>query len=169
MTFTSFHYEAPLPALGTEVLTVILENLSIVMTFAFSQEALAKYYGEHYHGRFKFLERAFFDAPHQRAIRACIELAVMYRALDDIQNITARREEESFGDLYNGDEPPKPLRLRDLVNKIIHAQRIEWDFSKDIKEPLIVCFAAANQAGFGWTKAEIRVTGLAEACSGLAC
>jgi hypothetical protein len=64
MSMTISHSSAPLPALGTEVTTVILENLTIVMTYAFSQKALATYYNStRFVGRFKALEHSFFDLP----------------------------------------------------------------------------------------------------------
>ena len=80
MSTISFHsYSAPLPALGTEVMTVILENFSIVMIYAFSQEALVHFYDAHFHGDFKFLQRAFSETPQRKATRALVELAGMYR------------------------------------------------------------------------------------------
>jgi hypothetical protein len=91
MSTFSFHSSmAPLPALGTEVTTVILENFSIVMTYALSQEALVNFYNAHFKGNFEFLQRAFSETPQRKAIRALIELAIMYRALDDAQDITRR-------------------------------------------------------------------------------
>ena len=104
MSTISFHsYSAPLPALGTEVMTVILENFSIVMIYAFSQEALVHFYDAHFHGDFKFLQRAFSETPQRKATRALVELAGMYRSLDDVQDITGyvdRDGKARFGDLY---------------------------------------------------------------------
>jgi hypothetical protein len=104
-------------------MTVILENLAIVMTYALSQKALAQLYSANFCGTSRFLERAFFELPRQQATRALVELAVMYRALDDVQDITSRRGTEPFGHLYNNGDPPAPLPLRELTNKIIHADR----------------------------------------------
>jgi len=105
MSTISFHsYSAPLPALGTEVMTVILENFSIVMIYAFSQEALVHFYDAHFHGDFKFLQRAFSETPQRKATRALVELAGMYRSLDDVQDITGyvdRDGKARFGDLQD--------------------------------------------------------------------
>jgi hypothetical protein len=59
---------------------------------------------------------------------------------------------------------PKRITLREALNKIIHAQDIEWNFSQpDV--PLIVCTAPQQQIDRrGWTKAEIRIDTLGTAC-----
>lgn len=174
MSTISFHsYSAPLPALGTEVMTVILENFSIVMIYAFSQEALVHFYDAHFHGDFKFLQRAFFETPQRKATRALVELAGMYRSLDDVQDITGyvdRDGKARFGDLYKTDGTVERLSVRELTNKIIHAEKIEWEFEGHLKDPLIVCHASQKQQDrFKWAKAKIPMSALARACCGLAC
>jgi hypothetical protein len=174
MSTFSFHsYTAPLPALGTEVTTVILENFAIVMTYAFSQEALVHFYNTHFKGNFRFLQHGFSETPQKKATRSLVELAVMYRALDDAQDITRyldRDGKERFGDLYKTDGKVERLPLRELPNKIIHADKIEWEFEGHLKDPLIVCHASQNQQDrFKWTKARIPMSALAKACCGLAC
>jgi hypothetical protein len=171
MTFNVIHYEAPLPALGLQTTAVIIENLSIVATCAFSHHALEAYYfgSKRFIGRFKAIERAFFVVPQERAKRALLELAVLFRSLDDIYQFSARQKGDvSFGTLFDNAGRPGPLPLREVTNKVIHAKELEWDF-KDPTQPLAICTAAKGQDKFNWTKAEIRITALAEACAGLAC
>jgi hypothetical protein len=148
-------YTTPrLPALGWQAVPVILESLSIVMTYAFSQKVLATYYKEKVRGRSKALERAFFELPELRATRAVIELAVMFRALDDAQDIASCIKGD-FGQLYDRDGKTVPLPIREVMNKIIHAESIQWVFN-DPNNPLMVCNAPPEQVErFKWTKAEV--------------
>jgi hypothetical protein len=120
-------YEAPLPALGYETTTIIVENTSIVVTFAFSRKALAAFYNSKaFMGRFKAVERAFFDMPERKARRAIIEVALMYRALDDAQGLSQSLREFHLGTVFSRAGASKPLHLREMANKIIHAQKLEW-------------------------------------------
>jgi hypothetical protein len=96
----------------------------------------------------------------------------MYRALDDIQDITRNhdRDSKAFGDLYKTDGNIERLSLRELTNKIIHAEEIGWAFDGHLEDPLIVCHPAkSEQARFKWTKATIPMSALAKACCGFAC
>jgi hypothetical protein len=158
-----------LPTLGSDVTGLIHENVGIVTTFAFSKHALQEFRSRHL-GEWKYLDHAIFELPRRRATRACVELALMLRALDDTQNITrhAALSKGRFGTLYNTDGTSTPLPYREVFNKIIHAMTIDWDFN-DPKEPLIVCYALPDQqARFKWTKATIHISMLATACGGLA-
>jgi hypothetical protein len=170
MSFGVVSSSADLPALGPDVMAVIHENIGIMMTYAFSREALKRFRSRH-HGEWKSLDYAISDLPRKRANRACVELAVMLRALDDAQKISewGRPDADSvvrgtFGKLYDKEGQSGPLSFREVFNKIIHAKSIEWDFSQpDI--PVIVCEAPPQQVeGYGWTKAEIRIDTLGTAC-----
>ena len=113
--------------------------------------------------------------PKRRAIRAIIELAVMYRALDDARDVsnhpyitTHPHVITDYGELFDLAGKAQPLPLPEVANKIIHSEIIEWDFT-DAKEPLIVCSAAvAEHARFKWTKATIRITALGAVLGSLA-
>jgi hypothetical protein len=80
----------------------------------------------------------FFALPRRRATRACSEFAAMYRALSDVAKINT-----SYGTVYDLNGQPRPLVLRQLTNKIIHADKIEWVFDNP-DEPLIVCHASRD-------------------------
>jgi hypothetical protein len=157
---------APVPPLGAKITTIMLENLGIVMTYVFSQEALSEFYNKRFKGTFKAIEQACFDLPEQRATRALVELAVLFRALDDTSKI-AKFIKGDFGLLVgNNEESAGSLSVREAMNKIIHAQAILWMSPDDV--PSIVCIASQSQASrFGWSRAIIPVEKLALACSGL--
>jgi hypothetical protein len=46
-----------------------------------------KFYNERFEGTSKAIQQACFDFPEERATRALIELAVLFRALDDARQI----------------------------------------------------------------------------------
>jgi hypothetical protein len=148
-----------------ETTLIVHKNLAIVMTYAFSVRALQEF-RDRLPGDWKHLDRAIFELPERRSRRACVELAVMLRALDDVQDIT-RFFQADFGILVKEDGSSEPLPYREVFNKLIHAKRIDWTFD-DPKDPYILCVAPADQTKkFGWTKAAIKVTVLAEACGRL--
>jgi hypothetical protein len=161
---------AHLPALGSDVTAIIRENIGIMMTYAFSRKALEEYRSLHI-GDWKRLEYAIFVLPEKRATRACIELAVMLRALDEVATLASLRGklfEALWGKFYDNAGEPQPLQFREALNKIIHAKSIKWDFTRpDI--PVVVCEASQEQADrYGWTKAEIQIDTLGTACGMLA-
>jgi hypothetical protein len=75
--------ENSLAALGDEAAVIIHDNLGIVLTYAFSKQALEEYRGWLTGQRWYHSDRILRELPEQRATRAIIELAVMFRALDD--------------------------------------------------------------------------------------
>ena len=160
--------EMRLPAMGHEVTAIIHTNMGIVATYAFSFQGLREFRSQRVHGEWKYLDHAIFELPRRRAVRACIELAVMLRALDDTQNLSPTFSSWTFGTLHDKDDGSTLLKFRDVPNKIIHAESIDFDFT-DPKDPMIVCHASSDQQKkFGWTKATIVIGMLAGACGGLA-
>jgi hypothetical protein len=170
----------PLPALGDETAAIIHDNLGIVLTYVFSKQALDEYRGWLVGKRWHVADRVLFEWPSQRATRAIIELAVMFRALDDVREITKHDYVVGhpyevyhptgyvYGRLYDVDGAITPLLLCDVPNKVIHAKSIDWNFN-DLREPLIVCQAAeAEYARFKWTRAEVFVKAFAAVCAALA-
>jgi hypothetical protein len=80
--------DKPLPALGGDTTAIIHDNLGIVLTYALSKQALDEYRGWLTGKRWHCSDRVLRKLPEQRANRAIIELAVMFRALDDAREIT---------------------------------------------------------------------------------
>ncbi len=145
---------------------LIHENLSVLVTFAFSRTPLVSLRESKFRGEWKYLDRALFTVSEQRAERACLELATFIRLLDDDENIASYLRETGghrFGRVMKKDEPDEPLYLRDLTNKIIHAHHLEWDFSMP-DEPKLVCISRQPDR---WLKAELEVVALAAFCGQL--
>ena len=140
---------------------LIHENLSIILTFAFSRPSLSLLRENKFCGEWKFLDRALFTVSEQRAERACPEIAMFIRLLDDDENISGflrQAGSHRFGYIMKKDQPDESLYLRDLTNKIIHARHLEWDFSVP-DDPIIVCISRQPER---WLKAEAKVVVLAE-------
>jgi len=91
---------------------------------------------------------------------------MMSRTLPATLTVTAKRGSA----IYKTDGTVERLSVRELTNKIIHAEKIEWEFEGHLKDPLIVCHASQKQQDrFKWAKAKIPMSALARACCGLAC
>lgn len=145
---------------------LIHDCLSVLVTFAFSKPALTQLRNEMFQGEWKYLDRALFTVSEQRAARAALELATFIRLLDDDENVGESLKElggHAFGNVTKQDEPAEPLYLRDLTNKIMHAERLEWDFSKP-KRPALVCISRDPTR---WLRAEVDLVALAAFCGRL--
>ncbi|MGA7985336.1 MAG: hypothetical protein WCA01_09185, partial [Burkholderiales bacterium] len=55
---------------------LVHENLSVVMTFAFSRGPLEQLLEKRFEGEWKYLRKFALDISEARAIKGCIELAV---------------------------------------------------------------------------------------------
>ena len=67
---------------------LIHENLSIVMCFVYSRKPLSKMMDTKFRGEWKYLNKALFDVSAERAEKACLELALFLRMLDDEARIS---------------------------------------------------------------------------------
>jgi len=155
-----------MPKFSLPLTQLIHENLSIVMSFCFSRQPLHELMKSKFEGEWKYLRKSLFAFSEQRAEKACIELAVFLRFLDDQEDISgylAKTSRRSFGLLVMKDKPTKRLKLRDVANKIIHASHLEWDLSAQHK-PVLVCH---SQKADKWTRAEVDIVALAAFCGGL--
>ena len=146
---------------------LIHENLSVVMTFAFSRQPLEDMMQHRFQGEWKYLSKALFDISEVRAQRACLEFAVLLRTLDDRESMSAEMKTghptDGYGDLFTEDGSKRPLTLRDVSNKIIHAASLTWDFART-GWPILVCEAAGGQE---WKRAEIHWVQVAAACGNI--
>jgi len=133
------------------------------MAFAYSRIPLAQMRHEKFKGDWKYLDRAIFELPEANANRAVLELAVLLRSVDDDWDLSAQIKRD-FGTLYGVDGTTSALTLRDVPNKIIHANKLEWATS-DPADPRLVCHAHPNQQErFKWVRATISIFSLATAC-----
>jgi hypothetical protein len=145
---------------------LIHENLSIIATFAFSRRPLETLVQSKFEGSWKYLHKALFEISEQRATRACIDIAVFMRHLDDRENLThiyKQLKPPPLGRVIKTGLPDEELHFRDLTNKILHASDLSWDFS-DSENPLLICESADPAR---WLRAEVSVTALAAACGEL--
>jgi hypothetical protein len=142
---------------------LIHENLSIVMTFAFSRRPLERLKEEKFVGEWKYLGKALFDRPEARAEKACLELALFLRLLDDEEGLSeylAKTDPDGFGRLILKNNSNRPLRMMDVANKIIHASGFRWDFATE-GWPILICEPKKGQP---WRRAEVEVVRVAKAC-----
>ena len=145
---------------------LVRENVSIVMTFAFSQPPLQALVANHFQGEWKYLNQTLFDFSAERAEKAVIELALFLRMLDDEEGLSkyvGQSGHPGFGELFFSNQPTGVLSLRDVSNKIIHAQRLKWSFAAP-EQPKLICEAQANQQ---WVRAEIDLVRVAGVCGHL--
>lgn len=137
------------------------------MSFAYSQKPLKKLVEDNFMGEWKYLHKALFEIPVVRVEKACLELALFLRMLDDDENITDYQKTLKIGlncgklVLKNGIE--KYLTFREVANKVIHSSRIEWDFTTT-EDPILICYTRDEEK---WEKAEVNIIAIAAVCSQL--
>ena len=136
------------------------------MGYAFSNQVLAAWVNTHFEGEWKYLNKALFEMPVERANLALLELATQFRLLDNHHNLSKYFKQTKYpplGRVTNQDGTEEPLYFRDMTNKIMHSPAIEWElFYSD--NPCIICHSPDPPR---WLKAEIRISVLAFYCGGL--
>ena len=117
-------------------------------------------------GDWKYLNKALFEISAERAEKACLELALFLRMLDDEQNISDYHKQvgsPECGQLILKDGSNRGLTFRDVTNKIIHCLRLEWNFPED-GEPQLICHSRDEEK---WALAIIDLVGFAGFCGQL--
>ena len=145
--------------------TLIHENFSLVITYAFSKVTLEKWLDRKFHGEWKYLRRICFDVSEERVNRALLELAILLRLLDDKENISEyykSSDQTPLGKVVQKDGTEEPLFFRDMTNKILHSSGFSWDFS-DPDNPILKCHSDEPK----WREAEVYMIQLAALCGGL--
>jgi hypothetical protein len=146
---------------------LVHENLSIVMCYAYSQARLTKMMNEKSEGAWKYLNKALFDISAQRAEKACLELALFLRTVDEEENIsayhTATKNAPVCGKLFMKDGSENPILFREFANKVIHASGFEWDVLGD-SDPKLICHTRDKEK---WLKAEIDLVAISFVCGQL--
>ncbi len=147
---------------------LVHENLSIVMCYAYSQARIKEMVDEQFQGEWKYLNKALFEISAERAEKACLELALFLRTVDDEKNISdyhkATKNILNCGKLVMKDGSEKPLTFREFANKVIHASRFEWDVFGAL-EPQLLCHTRDKEK---WLRAEVDLLALSCACGQLA-
>ena len=143
---------------------LVHENLSIVMCFAYSRTPLAEMVERKFGGEGKYLNKALFEISEERAEKACIELALFLRMLDDEDDIsaylTATQNVPNCGTLFRKDGKEEVLTFREVANKVLHSSRLEWEFSTH-PEPLLICHTRDEEK---WLRAEVDIVAVAGVC-----
>jgi hypothetical protein len=157
---------APLPAAGMpmqkktpEITRLIHDNLWVVISFAFGRPAIAKFVDKRFAGEWKYLHKTIYERAEIRADRALLELATQLRVLDDAEKLSSyfsQVKPQPMGVVVQGDGSKTDLHFRDLTNKIIHAEKFEWELS-DPNNPKIICHSNDVKR---WKSAEIDLTAL---------
>lgn len=144
---------------------LVHENFSVIMTFAFSRKPLERYI-ERFAGEWPYLRKALFEIAEQKAEKACLELALFLRLVDDEQKISGYYKQtggREFGRLFLKNGEIEKLQLRDVCNKIIHASGLTWTFP-DESDPMLICHSQDQEK---WARAEVDLFALAGFCGEL--
>lgn len=148
---------------------LIHEHYGTLMAYVYSRAPLDQLVRDRFAGEWKYLHRALFELPEQRATRALIELALYIRLIDDDEDRIGSqlRSGQAYGEITRKDGSRIPLSYRDVANKIIHAARYEWSIGAN-GDPTIVCCPSQDQAGRGydWSSATINLVALGSICGG---
>lgn len=146
---------------------MVHENLSIVMCFAYSRTPLTSIVRGRFMGGWKYLRKALFEISEERAEKACMELALFLRMVDDEESVsayhTATKSVPNCGRLIMKDGSESILTFREVANKVLHSSRLEWEFSKH-PEPLLVCHTRDKEK---WLRAEVDLVAVAGVCGTL--
>jgi len=146
---------------------LVHENLSIVMCFAYSRKPLSEMLEGKFEGEWKYLNKALFDVSAERAQKACLELALFLRMLDDEEKISAYHAATdnvpNCGRLIMKDGSEKVLTFREVANKVIHSSRLQWEVLKS-PDPVLICHTRDKEH---WLRAEVDIVAVAAVCGQL--
>ncbi len=167
--------------LSIPIQQLIAHNLSIIAMYTFSREPLRKLMESGTEGELKRVYATVFDVAAPIAERAWLELAVLFRYLDDEEGGGLSgylgTTEHKFGKLIKPDRSEVPLQPREVANKIIHARSFDLNVVRDGR-PTLICHARSPDEGDGeprprrreeeWLAAEIDVGTLIMALGAMA-
>jgi hypothetical protein len=145
--------------------SLLHDNFSVIMTFAFSRPVLVKCLNDRFKGEWKYLWKACYEISEQRANRALLELALQLRLIDDKENLSSyfkQTNRQPLGRIIKKEGVDEELHFRDLTNRILHSSGIEWSFD-DPDNPVLICHSDEPER---WVKAEIPLLNLAALCGG---
>jgi hypothetical protein len=146
---------------------MVHENLSIIMCYAYSQQPLTELVKRKFAGSWKYLNKALFEISEERVNKACLELALFLRMVDDEEGLSTHfanlNKVPNCGTLIMKDGSRKLLPFREVANKVIHSSRLEWKFSKN-DDPVLICHTGDKEK---WLRAEVDVVALAAVCGTL--
>jgi hypothetical protein len=139
-----------------EITRLIHDNLWIVISFAFGRPTIARILNANFVGEWKYLNKTIYERAEIRADRALLEMATQLRVLDDAETLSAhfaQAKHPPLGWVIQGDDSKTHLHFRDLTNKIMHAEKFEWQFL-DPDNPTVICHSNDRAR---WISAEINL------------
>lgn len=145
---------------------LIHERYGTIMEFVYSKLALEQLVNSRFAGEWKYLRRSLLEMPEERATRALIELGLYIRLVDDDESKELSNYVRSpFGEVVNFDGSREPLLIREVANKVIHAERYGWNVSATA-DPIVVCLPTKHQQarGYKWASASINLVNLGSFC-----
>lgn len=138
-----------------------------MMCFAYSRRPLSEMVERKFQGEWKYLRKALFEIPAERAEKACLELALFLRMVDDDAKFSAyhaaTKNVPSCGKLVMKNGSVKILTFREVANMVIHSSRMEWDTGKS-PDPLLICHTRDEEK---WLRAEVDIVAVAAICGQL--
>ena len=90
------------------------------LPFVYSQAPINRLLRERFKEFWQHVEYFSYEVPCRNAIRACLEIAVLIRLIDDqhkIANFLERKQLRHFGLVYRTDETTTELTIRDLLSR----------------------------------------------------
>jgi len=88
------------------------------MAYAFSTPVLSKWVRDHFSGEWKYLHKALFEMPVERANLALLEFATQFRLLDDLHKISdyfKKTDRPPLGKVIKQDGTEEPLYFRERL------------------------------------------------------
>jgi hypothetical protein len=151
---------------------LVHEHFGTIMLFVYSWVELRKLVEGRFLGEWKYLHRALFEIPEDKANRALIELALYIRMIDDDESRELSKyfgERVTLGEVIWLDGSREELYIREVANKIIHSARYEWVFPTGDADPRVKCFPSEDEAErYKWASATIYLPNLGSCCGVLA-
>jgi hypothetical protein len=141
----------------------IRERAALALAFAYSRRPIYEKIDAKFHGEWKHLHLAL-ELTEEKVRQAFIEMAAFLRLVDDEQKIGAGLRDMSFGTVTDKKGNKRPLAMRDLTNKVMHARGYEWNFN-DPADPKFVCLGSDEEQ---WIRADISMESLMAFCGQIA-
>jgi hypothetical protein len=150
--------------------SLLRERLSVIMMFVYSKKSIDQFTERHLTGVWKDLRHVMHKANERRAVKACLEMALYLRALDDETHLSKLYHEltaEIFCVASFSDASREKLPLREVANKIIHSMDLKFDFEAT-PDPILICLPKDDdRRGRKWVRAEINLAKLILLCASL--
>jgi hypothetical protein len=111
---------------------ILHENMATIVTFAFSYWPIRRLLDERFAGYWKYVEEFAFGVPERNATRACLEIAVLLRLIEE----PPEYQKWSFGTIYHTDGTTTPLCLKERAKaRAAYGAAAELDWCAEGRGP----------------------------------